>query len=160
MKMVIAVLLRIALFVALGGMVFDYLRTKQLFILMEKGYINEFSTAIVTWPGTLFIIIFSLLVVVHIVQFISVIKNKQSILNAYFLPEYDVSDERSVENTQKSVSLAFAIILAYSFMILGSYMFIPNYFLDHIWYPLFTTASIPIIGLLVYLVTYKVLEVK
>lgn len=160
MKIVLSVLLRIALFISLGLIVFDYLRTKQLFILMEKGYIDDFSTTIVTWPGTLFIIVFCLLLIIQIVQFTRVMKNKKSVLNAYFTTEYDVSDERAVQNTQKSVSLAFSIILTYSFIILGSYMFIPNYFLDHIWYPLFTTASIPIIGLIVYITTYKVLEYK
>lgn len=160
MKMTLTVLLRIALFIALGGLVFDYLRTKQLFILMDKGYIDGFSTNIVTWPGILFIVVVVLLMVIHIIQFIGVIKNKKSILNAYFSPEYDVSDERTVKNTQTAVSLAFSIILVYSFFMLGSYMFIPNYFLDHIWYPLFTTASIPIVGLLVYLITYKVLEYR
>lgn len=156
----LSVLLRIALFIALSIMIFDYLKTKQLFILMERGYINEISTTIVTWPGILFIIVFCLLLVIQIIQFIGVVKNKKSVLDAYLTPEYDVSDERAVQNTQKSVSLAFSIILLYSFIILGSYMFIPNYFLDHIWYPLFTTASIPIIGLIVYITTYKVLEYK
>ena len=55
----------------------------------------------------------------------------------FLAAEYDVSDERAVQITHKAVSNAFVFILVYSFFIVGSYMFIPNYFVDYIWYPLF-----------------------
>lgn len=160
MKMYITVFSRIFLFIATAWMVYDYLRVEQLFIQMEKGFIEEFSVDIVTWPGIVFIISIILLILAISVQFLLVIKNKNSVLKAYYTPEFDVADERAVENSQKAVSLAFSIILVYSFLVLGSYMFLPNYFVDYVWYPMFTTASIPIVGLLVYLITYKALAQK
>ena len=160
MKMYLTVFLRISLFITTAVMVYDYLRVEQLFIQMERGFIDEFSVDIVTWPGIIFIISVILLVLVILVQFFQVIKNKNAVLQAYFTPEFDVSDERAVENSRKAVSLAFSVILVYSFLVLGSYMFLPNYFVDYVWYPMFTTASIPIVGLLVYLITYKALARK
>ncbi|KAA0965215.1 hypothetical protein FQ087_02575 [Sporosarcina sp. ANT_H38] len=76
------------------------------------------------------------------------------------MTEYDVSDERAVPITHKTVSIAFVFIVVYSFFIIGSYMFIPSYFVEYIWYPLFTTASIPIVGLLTYLISFKALQHK
>ena len=155
MKIYISIFLRIMLFVSLAFMVFDYLRVEQLFIQMERGFIDEISVGIIKWPVYVFISVVVLLIVNEIIQFLQVRKNKNAVLSAYLTPEFDVSDERAVENTHKAVSLAFVTILTYSFFIIGSYLFIPNYFIDHIWYPMFTTASIPIVGLLMYLITYK-----
>ena len=143
------------LFVSLAFLVFDYLRVEQLFIQMERGFINEISVSNFKWPVYVFISVVVLLIAAEIFQFFQVRKNKNSILSAYLTPEFDVSDERAVENTHKAVSLAFVVILSYSFFMIGSYLFIPNYFIDHIWFPMFTTASIPIVGLLTYLITYK-----
>ncbi len=142
-------------FVSLAFLVFEYLRVEQLFIQMERGFIDEISVDIIKWPVYVFIVVVVLLMANEIIQFLQVKKNKNSILSAYLTAEYDVSDERAVENTQKAVSLSFVVILSYSFFMIGSYLFIPNYFIDHIWFPLFTTASIPIVGLLTYLITYK-----
>jgi len=158
--MYITILLRIAFFASLSLMVFDFLRVEQLFIQMDRGFIDGFSTNIIQWPGYIFIIIAVLLLLANIVQVIRVKKNKNSILSAFTTPEYDVSDERTVLNTQKAVSYAFSVILIYSVLMIGSYMLIPNYFVDYVWYPLFTTASIPVVGLLVYLITYKILARK
>lgn len=154
--MYITVVLRILLFITLGWMVYDYLRVEQLFIQMDRGFIDKFSVETSNMPGIFFIITVALLILIISIQFLRTLKNKNAILEAYYTPESDVSDERTVENSQKAMSFAFSIILVYSFLILGSYMFLPNYFIDHIWYPMFTTASIPIIGLLTYLTTYQV----
>ena len=160
MSMYITVFLRIMLLLSVAMMVFDFLRVEQLFIQMERGFIDGFEVSISRWPGYVFITITAFFIIVNLVQLLRVWKNKRSIISAFIAPEYDVSDERAVQNTHKAVSVAFAILLIYSFLIIGSYMYIPNYFVDHTWYPLFTTASIPIIGLLTYLVTYKVLQYK
>ena len=37
----------------------------------------------------------------QIIQFFQVRKNKNAVLSAYLTPEFDVSDERAVENTHK-----------------------------------------------------------
>lgn len=160
MSMYITVFLRIMLLLSLAVMVFDYLRVEQLFIQMDRGYIDGFEVFITRWPGFIFIIIVILFVIINTIQFILVRKNKHSVLNAFLAVEYDVSDERAVQITHKAVSNSFVFILVYSFFIVGSYMFIPNYFVDYIWYPLFTTVSIPIVGLLTYLISFKVLQHK
>ncbi|MEK4404069.1 hypothetical protein MKZ26_06425 [Sporosarcina sp. FSL K6-6792] len=160
MSMYITVFLRIMLLLSLAVMVFDYLRVEQLFIQMDRGYIDGFEVSITRWPGFIFIIIVILFVIINTIQFILVRKNKHSVLNAFLAVEYDVSDERAVQITHKAVSNSFVFILVYSFFIVGSYMFIPNYFVDYIWYPLFTTVSIPIVGLLTYLISFKVLQHK
>lgn len=160
MNMYVTVFLRIALFVSLAVMVFDFLRVEQLFIQMERGFIDGFSVTIVSWPGHVMIGVAILVAIANIIQFVLVRKNKHAHKQAFISFEYDVSDERAVENTRKAVSWAFSILLVYSFLIIGSYIMIPNYFVDYIWYPLFTTTSIPIVGLLAYLVTYKVLQFR
>lgn len=160
MSMYITVFLRIMLLLSLAVMVFDYLKVEQLVIQMDRGYIDGFEVFITRWPGFIFIIIVILFVIINTIQFILVRKNKHSVLNAFLAVEYDVSDERAVQITHKAVSNSFVFILVYSFFIVGSYMFIPNYFVDYIWYPLFTTVSIPIVGLLTYLISFKVLQHK
>lgn len=157
MNMSLTVLLRSLLYAALAFMVYDFVRVEQQFELMNRGYTDGFSVYINNWPSKLFIIITIILVLLNIFQLVIVRKNKNAKIKDYILPEYDVSDERSVEVTGKSVRIAFVFILIFSFFILGSYMFIPNYFLDYVWYPMFSTASIPIVGLIVYLISYKIL---
>ena len=157
MNMSLTVLLRSLLYAALACMVYDFVKVEQQFELMNRGYTDGFSVYINNWSGKLFIIITIILVLLNIFQLIIVRKNKNAKIRDYILPEYDVSDERSVEITGKSVRIAFVFILIFSFFILGSYMFIPNYFLDYVWYPIFSTASIPIVGLIVYLISYKFL---
>ncbi|MFJ7934909.1 hypothetical protein [Sporosarcina sp. NPDC096371] len=160
MSMYIMVFLRIMLLVSLAFMVFDFLKVEQLFIQMDRGFIDGFEVYITRWPGYIAMTFTALFVIANLIQLFRVWKNKRSVMNAFLAPEYDVSDERAVQNTHKAVSLAFAVLLLYAFLIIGSYMYIPNYFVDYIWYPLFTTASIPIVGLLTYLITYKVLQFK
>lgn len=160
MRMYMMVFLRIMLLVSTAVMVFDYLKVQQLFIQMERGFIDGFEVYISPWPGYVFLTFTALFFIANLIQLFRVWKNKRSVMNSFMVPEYDVSDERAIQNTHKAVSFAFAILLTYSFLIIGSYMYIPNYFVDYIWYPLFTTASIPIIGLLTYLISYKVLQAK
>lgn len=157
MNMYLTVILRCLLYASLAFMVYDVVRVEQQFELLGRGYIDEFSVYISNWPGQVVFVITIILLVVNIIQLIVVKRNKQAKVKEYLLPEYDVSDERSVETTGKAVRIAFVFILLYSFIIIGSYMFVPNYFLDYVWYPMFSTASIPIIGLIVYLISFKIL---
>lgn len=148
------------LFISLSVMVYDYLKLEQSFIQMERGFIDGFSMYISPWPGNFFLITTILFLLANIVIMINVWRNKNADKRSFLTFEYDVSDERAVGNTRKAVSHAFSILLIYSLLMIGSYMYIPNYFVDHIWYPLFTTASIPIVGLISYLIVYKVLQYK
>ncbi|MGM0845691.1 MAG: hypothetical protein ACQEUT_11995 [Bacillota bacterium] len=157
MKLYLIVLLRSLLFVSLAIMVYDVVWVEQQFELMQRGYIEGFSTEVSTLMGQVFIIITIILVILNVVQMIAMKRNKQAKAEDYILPEYDASDERSVEITGRAVRFAFGFVLLYSFLILGSYMLVPNYFLDIVWYPMFTTASIPVVGLIAYLIAFKVL---
>lgn len=157
MRMYVTVMIRVLLYVSLAFMVYDFVKLEQQFALMERGYTDGFSTYVTTVPGKIFVLMALLLLVVNIVDIILVKKNRHANWKAYIIPEYDVRDERSVEITGKAVRMAFAFILVYAFFVIGSYLFVPNYFLDYVWYPMMTTASIPIVGLLTYVITFKVL---
>ncbi|MTD31871.1 hypothetical protein [Planomicrobium sp. YIM 101495] len=160
MKMYVTVLLRCLVYVALAFMVYDYLKVDQQFTLFERGYIDNFEVTISNGPGLIFIALTAVLVLLNLIQLFRARKNKQIKTEDILLPEYDHRDERAVEITGRAVRFAFAFILLYSFLVLGSYMMVPNYFLDYIWYPMLVTASIPVAGLLVYLLTFKVLEAR
>ncbi|WP_255639758.1 hypothetical protein [Aquibacillus saliphilus] len=157
MKLYFTVILRSLLYVSLAVMVYEFVRVEQYFELLGRGYIDGFSVNIGNQAGQIFVVITIILVILNVLQLLVMKKNKQAKVEDYILPEYDASDERSVEITGKSVRFAFVFVLLYSFLILGSYMFVPNYFLDYVWYPMFTTASIPVVGLIVYLISFKVL---
>ncbi|MGF2616254.1 hypothetical protein FZC84_00550 [Rossellomorea vietnamensis] len=157
MKLYMIVLLRSLLFVSLAVMVYDVVWVEQQFELLGRGYIDGFSTNVNNLMGQIFMILTAILVILNAIQMFSMKKKKQAKVEDYILPEYDASDERTVEITGRAVRFAFGFVLLFSFLILGSYMFIPTYFLDFVWYPMFTTASIPIAGLIVYLISFKVL---
>ncbi|WP_040285931.1 hypothetical protein [Sporosarcina koreensis] len=158
MNMMITVVLRVLLYLSLAFMVFDFVRVEQQFDLMARGYTNGFTTTIIDWPGWVFIAVTGLLVVLNIVQVVMTARNRHAHTKEYILPEYDVRDERAVANTGKAVRIAFVTVLVVSFFVIGSYMIIPTYYLDYVWYPMFSTAAIPVAGLLSYLVSYQVLH--
>ncbi|MFC4025536.1 hypothetical protein ACFOUV_17285 [Oceanobacillus longus] len=157
MKLYFTVILRSLLYVSLAIMVYDFVKVEQQFELLRRGYINEFSVSIGNQAGLVFVVITIILAIMNVIQLLVMKKNKQAKVEDYMLPEYDSSDERSVEITGKAVRFAFVFVLLYSFLVLGSYMFIPTYFLDYVWYPMFTTASIPVVGLIAYLISFKVI---
>ncbi|MGD6801906.1 hypothetical protein ACQCVK_19925 [Rossellomorea vietnamensis] len=157
MKLYMIVLLRSLLFVSLAIMVYDVVWIQQQFELMGRGYIEGFSANVSTLMGQVFIVITIILVILNVIQMFAMKKKRQAKVEDYILPEYDASDERSVEITGRAVRIAFGFILLSSFLLLGSYMLVPTYFLDFVWYPMFTTAAIPIIGLAAYLISFKVL---
>ncbi|PIC74879.1 MULTISPECIES: hypothetical protein [Sporosarcina] len=154
----LSVTLRILLFISLAMMVFDFLRVEQQFTLMNRGYTEGFSVQVTSWPGSLMLIVLFLFVVGNVVYFLRLRKNKNTDIRDFITFEYDSTDERAIANTRKAVSYAFSGLLIYSFFMIGSFMFIPNYFLDHIWYPLFATASIPISGLIIYAISFTALQ--
>lgn len=155
MRMYLTVLLRCLLYVSLALMVYDFVRIEQYFEMLGRGYIDGFSIYVSTWRGTFLLVVGIVLAIVNIIDWIIVKKKKHAQIKEYIISEFDVSDERTVEVTGKAVRYAFVFILFYTFLLLGSYMFIPNYFLDYPWYPVYTTASIPILGLIIYLATFK-----
>lgn len=158
MKMYMTVMLRCLLFVSLAWMVYDVVSIEQQFELMERGYTDGFTIYIWNkWPGQLFMVVTGILLLLNIIQLIAARKNKKAKAEDYILPEYDTSDERTTEITGRAVRIAFASVLLSSFFILGSYMLVPNYFLDYVWYPMFLTAAIPVIGLVVYLLSFRIL---
>ncbi|MBY0223117.1 hypothetical protein ABZ756_05035 [Mammaliicoccus sciuri] len=154
----LAVSLRILLFVALAVMVFDFLRVEQLFIQMDRGLLDGFSVDISNWPGYMLLGILFLFIIANLLHFWRLRKQTNTDIRDFFTFEYDATDERAIDHTRKAVSYAFSGLLIYSFFVIGSFMFIPNYFLDHIWFPVFAVASIPISGLLIYAVSFTVLQ--
>ena len=139
-------------------MVIYYVTVEQKVLLMRRGYEEGFY---VTFGpkiyGDIFLLIGFILILANLIQFWKIRKKKNIRLEDYILPEYDVSDERARDITGRAVKYAFGAVLLHSFFALGSYMKIPEYFLDYMWYPIAITASIPIVGLLVYYASYQVL---
>ncbi|WP_336823434.1 hypothetical protein [Sporosarcina sp. USHLN248] len=160
MKVTIAVFLRAMFLISTALMVYDYIKIEQYFIQMERGIIDGFEVYISPFYGNLFAVVSVLFLLANIIQLIVVKRNKNAEVKSFLTFEYDVTDERTVDITRKSVSYAFAVLLIYSLIVIGSYMFIPNYFLDYPWYPIFATASIPIVGLITYLISFKVYQYK
>ncbi|OZS78090.1 hypothetical protein CF394_07600 [Tetzosporium hominis] len=158
MKVTLTTLLRVMLYASLAVMVTYYVTAEQSALLMVRGYEEGFDVTL--GPpiyGQLFLLVTFTLLIVNVIQLWKVRKSKTIRLEDYILPEYDVSDERARDITGRAVKYAFGAILLYSFFALGSYMYIPQYFLDYMWYPFMITASIPIVGLIVYYTSYKVL---
>lgn len=158
MKVTLTTILRVLLFVVMATMVSYMVTLRQKVMLMERGYEDGFDVAI--GPpiyGTLFLITGITLIAVNLVDIWKIRKKKAIRIEDYLLPEYDASDERARDITGRSVKFAFVAILVYSFLALSSYIYIPEYFLDYMWYPMVITASIPIVGLLVYYASYQVL---
>ncbi|WP_042220673.1 hypothetical protein [Oceanobacillus manasiensis] len=162
MRLTFTVILRSLLFVSLAVMVYDSVRVEQKFELLGRGYIDGFSVNISNQAGIIFLVIFILFFILNVIQIVVMKRNKskQAKVEDYLLPEYDTSDERAVDITGRAVRFSFGFILMYTFIILGSYMFIPTYFLDYVWYPMFSTASIPVFGLIVYLISFKILYAR
>ncbi|XKH49811.1 hypothetical protein LG275_09230 [Chryseomicrobium palamuruense] len=161
MKVTLTTLLRIMLYLSLATMVIFYVTAEQRALLAIRGY-EEGFTVVLGPPifGQIFLVIVFTLLLVNLIQLWKVRKSKTIRIEDYILPEYDVSDERAREITGRAVKYAFVAILLYSFFALGSYMYIPEYFLDYMWYPIAVTASIPIVGLIVYYSSYKILHLR
>ena len=71
-------------------------------------------------------------------------------------PEFNYTDEREALVTGRAAKVSLSIIFCYTFIVLVFY----GIFLHTIPGMIFATASIPIVGLLAYLVTYKLLIAK
>lgn len=158
MKVAVTTILRILVFVLMAFMASNIVTNRQALILAERGYEEWFTITIGPQIyGTVFLLLAFTLIGLNVLDIWKIRKKKSVRIEDYLLPEYGASDERARDITGRSVKFAFVAILFYSFMALYSYIHIPEYFLDYMWYPMAITASIPIIGLIVYYASYQVL---
>ena len=76
-------------------------------------------------------------------------------MREFLLPEFNHSDEREAVLTGKSAKAALAVVLFYTVFILLSYSLFTNSQIPATTYMIFATASIPIVGLLTYYLSYR-----
>lgn len=74
-------------------------------------------------------------------------------LREYILPEFNHSDERESVLTGKAAKAGLAITFVYSILVLSSFIFPSNE--NRLYFMLFGTASIPIVGLISYYISYR-----
>ena len=92
-------------------------------------------------------------------QYLSKKRNNGRILmSEIVIPEMNLNDdERDAEITGKSAKAAFSVIIVATFVVLAFFALVIPYLDDPLPYSVFTIAALPIIGLLTYFITYRVL---
>ena len=74
------------------------------------------------------------------------------------IPEMNLNDdEREAEITGKSAKVAFSVIIIATFLVLAFFVLVIPYLNNPLPYSVFTIAALPMIGLLTYFITYRVL---
>ena len=77
------------------------------------------------------------------------------------IPEMNLNDdEREAEITGKSAKVAFSVIIIATFIVLAFFALVIPYLDNPLPYSVFIIAALPIIGLLTYYITYRVLYLR
>lgn len=149
---------RILFFVAIALYIYHFFKLNEFNLLFDTREIefteyDALRKSIIPYQFALMIfIIFS-----SIVNF----KNKKLRadgrinLREYLLPEFNHSDERESTLTGKAAKASLAIIIAYTGILLFSYALLIDTFKTMPSLVIFTTASIPIVGLIAYYLSYR-----
>ncbi|SES12333.1 hypothetical protein [Psychrobacillus sp. OK032] len=84
--------------------------------------------------------------------------NGRILMKEIVIPETNLDDdERESEITGKSAKAAFSVVIVFSFVILSLFPMAISFFNELAAYSVFAVAALPIIGLITYFITYKVL---
>lgn len=157
----ITIVLRILLIISFAMLAFMQVKDIQLsdmFLNDEISYEyykeNEINTS-------LYGLIFMILTVInsYYTQYLSKKRNNGRILmKEIVIPEMNLNDdEREAEITGKSAKAAFSVIVIATFVVLAFFALVIPYLDNPLPYSVFTIATLPIIGLLTYFITYRVL---
>ena len=157
----ITIVLRILLIISFAMLAFMHVKDIQLsdmFLNDEISYEyykeNEINTS-------LYGLIFMILTVInsYYTQYLSKKRNNGRILmKEIVIPEMNLNDdEREAEITGKSAKAAFSVIVIATFVVLAFFALVIPYLDNPLPYSVFTIATLPIIGLLTYFITYRVL---
>ena len=157
----ITIVLRILLIISFAMLAFMQVKDIQLSDMLLNDEIsyeyykeNEINTS-------LYGLIFMILTVInsYYTQYLSKKRNNGRILmKEIVIPEMNLNDdEREAEITGKSAKAAFSVIVIATFVVLAFFALVIPYLDNPLPYSVFTIATLPIIGLLTYFITYRVL---
>ncbi|WP_391115762.1 hypothetical protein [Psychrobacillus sp. L3] len=157
----IAIILRILLIISLALHILTSVKSAQLSEMLRNKEIsydfymeNDINTTYYTIP-------FLILVLLNtwFANFSSKKRNNGRILmKEIVIPEMNLEDdERESVITGNSAKAALSVIIVATFVMLVSFPLATTLFDDVITYSVFTIAALPIIGLLTYFITYKML---
>ena len=87
--------------------------------------------------------------------------NGRILMREIVIPEMNLNDdEREAEITGKSAKTAFSVIIFATFFVLAFFALVIPYLDNPLPYSVFTIAALPIIGLITYYITYRVLYLR
>lgn len=159
--LLITIILRILLIISFAMHMFPSVKSSQLSkMLMNKQISYDYYVANHVY-SIYYSIPFLILVLLNVwfTYFNSKKRNNGRILmKEIVIPEINLDDdERESEITGKSAKAAFSVVIVFSFVILSLFPLAITFFDELTAYSVFTVAALPIIGLVTYLITYKVL---
>jgi hypothetical protein len=157
-KKTLGIVLRILSIVVIAIAVYNYFRLEEYILLLDNGQIspeeyNKFINGIKIYLYTLPIFF----VIDGIFNWDTKKKrrDRKISLREYAMFEFNYPDERESVLTGKSAKVALATIIYYTAIILVLFMFLTDMFNTKPWFLIFTTASIPVVGLIAYLISYR-----
>jgi len=163
-NMSISIVLRILLIISFALLAFMQVKDIQLSDMFFNKQIsyeyykkNDINTS-------LYGLFFAVLTVINswFTQYLSKKRNNGRILmNEIVIPEMNLNDdEREAEITGKSAKAAFSVIIVATFIVLAFFALVIPYLDNPLPYSVFTIAALPIIGLLTYFITYRILYAR
>jgi hypothetical protein len=159
-NLTITVVLRICLIISFAVLAFVLLKNAQLsdmFLKKEVSYEYYIENEIKVVWYQLVVLLFTSINSMY-TQYQSKKRNNGRIkMKEVVIPEMVHKDERESEITGKSAKAAFSFMFVFSFILIISFSLVPYAMNNPLPYAIFSIASLPIIGFLAYLITYKVL---
>lgn len=157
-KTTTGIVIRILYFVVIALLVYNYFKTVEYNLLIDTGQISieEYNKLI----NGIKIYLYTLPIILVIDGIFNLDNKKKRLdrkisLREYIMFEFNYSDERESVITGKSAKVALATIIFYTAFILFSFMFLIETFNTMPWILIFTIASIPVVGLIAYLISYR-----
>ncbi|MFJ7972323.1 hypothetical protein [Psychrobacillus sp. NPDC096389] len=159
--LLITIILRILLIISFAVHMFPSVKSSQLSKMLMNNQISyefyvENNTHSIYYSIPFFILV---LLNAWFIYSNSKKRNKGRILmKEIVIPEVNLDDdERESEITGRSAKAAFSVVIVCSFLLLSIFPMATTFFGELIAYSVFAVAALPIVGLLTYLITYKVL---
>ncbi|MER2079215.1 hypothetical protein [Psychrobacillus psychrotolerans] len=160
----LSIVLRILLIISFALVAFMQVKATQLSEMFLNNEIsfeyykeNEINTSVY---GLIFVIL--TLINSWYTNYLSKKRNNGRILmREIVIPEMNLNDdEREAEITGKSAKAAFSVIIIATFIVLAFFALVIPYLDNPLPYSVFTIAALPIIGLLTYYITYRLLYLR
>ncbi|MFJ8064581.1 hypothetical protein ACIQYS_08115 [Psychrobacillus sp. NPDC096426] len=162
--LLITIILRNLLIISFAVHMFPSAKSSQLSkMLMNKQISYDFYMANHIY-SIYYSIPFYILVLLNVWFTYSNSKQRNSgriVMKEIVIPEMNlVDDERESEITGKSAKAAFSVIIVATFVVLASFPLAIHSLDNALSYAVFAIAALPIIGLVTYFISYKVLYTR